>query len=149
MDTCFIFCGIVSSFKVELNGNGGVRFIRCNQLSSLSFSRTSLFPALIFEVKERHFIKASRGPTWKRILWLGNLLYSLFKFSDLYRMFLDVIQTSDVRSFFKEGKLQPWDLGFADWEYLLWDLAAPAALTRVLHCDLDCTIKIKVSVRWV
>lgn len=30
--------------------------------SSLSFSRTSLFPALIFEVKERHFVKASKGP---------------------------------------------------------------------------------------
>lgn len=30
-------------------------------LSSLSFSRTSPFPALIFEVKERHFVKASRG----------------------------------------------------------------------------------------
>ncbi|KAG6467642.1 hypothetical protein ZIOFF_074511 (mitochondrion) [Zingiber officinale] len=31
----------------------------------------------------------------------------------------------------------------------LWDLAAPAALTIVLHCDLDCTIKIFVSVRSV
>lgn len=29
-------------------------------------------------------------------------------------MFINLIQTSDVRSFFKEGKLQPWDLGFAD-----------------------------------
>lgn len=29
-------------------------------------------------------------------------------------MFINLIETSDVRSFFKEGKLQPWDHGFAD-----------------------------------
>lgn len=50
-------------------------------------------------------------------------------------MFMNLIQTSDVRSFFKEGKLQPWDLGFADWEYLLWDLAAEVCQIGVAHGD--------------
>lgn len=49
-------------------------------LNPFSFSRTSPFPALIFEVEERHFVKASRGPAWKRIesLWLGNFFLYFF-----------------------------------------------------------------------